>query len=80
METGNAMIGALIFIVLVVGVNFIMYVIVRGAFRHDKKDPLERLTHSLKTTSKKEGESMHELRRRILELERSKKGPTGDSE
>lgn len=79
METNKALIGALIFIVLVVGANFIMYAIARGAARSDQKSFLEMLSQSLKTSPKKKEESMDELRRKMQELEEGQKKDTGES-
>lgn len=81
METNKAVIGALLFILLVVGANFIMYALVRGATRSGgKKSFLETFTQSLNASPKKRDESMEELHQRIQELEKSKKDGTGDSE
>lgn len=79
METNKALIGALIFIVLVVGANFIMYAIARGAARSDQKSFLEMLSQSLKTSPKKKEESMDELRRKMQKLEDGQKKDTGES-
>lgn len=79
METNKALIGALIFIVLVVGANFIMYAIARGAARSNQKSFLEMLSQSLKTSPKKKEESMDELRRKMQELEEGQKKDTGES-
>lgn len=79
METNKALIGALIFIVLVVGANFIMYAIAHGAARSDQKSFLEMLSQSLKTSPKKKEESMDELRRKMQELEEGQKKDTGES-
>lgn len=80
MEENKALIGALIFIAMVLGANFIMYAIARGAARSNQKSFLETLSQSLNASPKKKDESMDELRRRIQELEKSKKDKTGDSE
>lgn len=79
METNKALIGALIFIILVVGANFIMYAIARGAARSDQKSFLEMLSQSLKTSPKKKEESLDELRRKMQELEEGQKKDTGES-
>lgn len=78
METNKALIGALIFIVLVVGANFIMYAIARGAARSNQKSFLEMLSQSLKTSPKKMEGSLDELRRKMQELEEDKKKDTGE--
>lgn len=80
METNKALIGALIFIVLVVGANFIMYAIARGAAQSNQKSFLEMLSRSLNTSPKKKEEPLDELRRTMQELEEDKKKDTGESE
>lgn len=80
MEENKTLIGALIFIVMVVGANFIMYAIARGAARSNQKSFLETLSQSLNASPKKKDESIDELRQRIQELEKSKKDKAGDSE
>ncbi len=42
METNKAVIGALLFILLVVGANFVMYAIARGAAKSNQKVFLKR--------------------------------------
>jgi len=73
MENPRALIGALIFIGLVLGANFIMYAIARGAVRSNKMGFWEMFGRSLKTSTSKKDDSMDELRRRIKDLERDKK-------
>ncbi|MDO8752442.1 MAG: hypothetical protein Q7J80_00995 [Anaerolineales bacterium] len=80
METNKALIGALIFILMVVGANFVMYAIARGAARSNQKSFLETLSQSLNTSPKKKDESLDELRRKIQELEDGKKKDAGESE
>jgi hypothetical protein len=81
METDKALIGGIIFIVLVLGANFIMYAVVRGETRPGGgKSFLETFTRSLNTSSKKKDDSMEELHRKIEELNQGKKDETGDSE
>jgi hypothetical protein len=80
METNKAVIGALIFILLVVGANFIMYAIARGATRSSGKSFMEMFTQSLTASPKKKDDSMEELRRKIRELENGKKETPDDSE
>ena len=78
METNKALIGALIFILMVVGANFVMYAIARGAARSNQKSFLETLSQSLNTSPKKKDESLDELRRKIQELEEGKKKDAGE--
>ncbi len=80
METNKALIGALIFIVLVAGANFAMYAIARGAARSNQKNFLETLSQSLNASPKKKEESLDELRRKIQELEEGRKKDTGKSD
>ncbi len=75
MEANKAVIGALLFIVLVIGANFIMYAIARGAAKSDQKSFLETISKSLSTSTQKKDNSMDELRKKIEELE--KKDPKG---
>lgn len=79
METNTATIGALIFIALVVGANFIMYAIARGAARSNGKSFLETLSQSLNASSTKKDEPMDELRRKMQELEEGRKNDTGET-
>lgn len=79
MEENKILIGALIFIAMIVGANFIMYAIARGMTRPNQKSFLETLSQSLNSPQKKD-ESMDELRQRIQELKKSKKDDAGDSE
>lgn len=80
METNKALVGALIFIILVVGANFVMYALARGAGRSNQKSFLETLSRSLNASPKKKDESLDELRRKIQELEEGQKKDTGESE
>ncbi len=73
METNKAVIGALLFILLVVGANFVMYAIARGAAKSNQKSFLETISKSLNTSSQKKDTSMDDLRQRIEELEKGKK-------
>jgi uncharacterized protein HemX len=75
MEANKAVIGALLFIILVIGANFIMYAIARGAAKSDQKSFLETISKSMNTSTQKKDDSMDELRKKIEELE--KKDPKG---
>lgn len=79
MEPNKALAGALILIILVVGANFVMYAIARGAGRSNQKSFLETLSQSLNVSPKKKGDSLDELRRKMQELEEGKKKDTGES-
>ncbi|MDP1714441.1 MAG: hypothetical protein Q8L41_06805 [Anaerolineales bacterium] len=80
METNKALIGALIFIALVAGANFIMYAIAHGAARSNQKSFLETVSQSLNVSPKKKNESLDELRHKIQELEEGQKKDTGVSD
>jgi hypothetical protein len=69
METNKAVIGAIIFIVLIVGANFVMYAIARGAANSKGPGFLETITKSLTSPTKRDN-SMDELRKKMEELEK----------
>ena len=80
MENNRAILGALIFIVLVLGANFVLYAIAKGAARSNGGGFAETIARSIRRYSRKEDDSIDELRRRIDGLsEKSKSGPS-DSE
>ena len=73
MESDKAMIAALIFILLIIGANFVMYAIARGATKGGDSRWMSALRDSLKKPL--EGSSskpMDELRKRVEELEKNK--------
>lgn len=73
MDSGNAAIGLLIIILLIVGANFIMYAIARGAARGGNSRWLSSLKDSLsKPMNTPANKSMDELRKRVEELEKKK--------
>jgi hypothetical protein len=74
MEEHKTVIGALLFILMVVGANFVMYGIVRGAtnFRGKRKTFVEHVSSWTRATQKKE-DDMDELRRKLEELKQEKK-------
>ncbi|MDP1544533.1 MAG: hypothetical protein Q8L87_00825 [Anaerolineales bacterium] len=81
MESTTAVIGALLFILLVIGANFAMYAIVRGATRTGgKKSFLETFSESLNASPKSKDNSMDDLRRKIEELNEGKKDAPPESE
>ena len=80
MEANKAVIGAILFIVLVIGANFFMYAIARGATKSNQKSFLEMISRSLNTSTQKKDNSMDELRRKLEELEKGKKDDPGESE
>jgi hypothetical protein len=79
MDTKSAVIGAIIFIVLIVGANFVMYAIARGAARSNQKGFLETMSQALNPSSRKKENPMDELRRQMEELEKGKKEDAGKS-
>jgi hypothetical protein len=80
MEENRVLIGALIFIGIVVGSNFVMYAIARGATRSGGKGLLETMVKSLNANQTKKNDEMDELRRTVHELNKGKDNPPGDSE
>jgi hypothetical protein len=72
MEENKAAIGALLFLVMILGANFLMYGIVRGWAKPGNKNFLEALGQSFNAARKKE-DPMDELRRKMEELEKGKK-------
>jgi hypothetical protein len=80
MEANKAVIGAIIFIVLIVGANFVMYAIARGAARPNQKGLLETMIKSFSRSPQKKGDSMDELRQKMEELKERRGDDTADSE
>ena len=80
MESNKAVIGAILFIVLVIGANFVMYAIARGWAKSNQKSFLETMSQVLNTSNRKKDNSMDELRQKMEELNRGKKGNPPDSE
>ena len=72
MEENKAVIGALLFILLVVGANFVMFAIARGAAKSNQKGFLETISKSLNTSIKKD-DPMEELHQKMEELKKDKK-------
>lgn len=77
MQENTAVIGALIFIGLVVGANLVMYAIARGATRSGGGGLLDMLAKSLTANPSKKKDEMEELRRSVRELtgEKTDKNP-----
>jgi hypothetical protein len=74
MESGNAVIGALIFIVLIIGANFMMYAIARGATRGGNSSWLSALKQGLnKPLDSQANKSMDELHQKLEELQKKSK-------
>ena len=73
MDLSSPAIGLLIIILLVVGANFVMYALARGAARGGNSRWMSALKDSLsKPMDSPASKSMDELRQRVQELEREK--------
>jgi len=73
MESNSAAIGLLIIILLIVGANFVMYAIARGAARGGNSRWMSALKDSLrKPMNTSANKNMDELRKRVEELEKKK--------
>lgn len=72
MEENKAVIGAFLFIALVIGSNFVMYGIARGAANSKQKGFWETIGKSLNTSVKKD-DSMDKLHKKMEELNKSGK-------
>ena len=70
MDNNRAAIAALLFILLVLLVNFVMYGIVRGATRGGTRSPLETLGQAFNAAKEKKEDAMEELRRRVGDLDK----------
>lgn len=71
MESGNAAIGLLIIVLLIVGAIFVMYTIARGATGGGNSRWMSALKDSWsKPMDTPANESMDELRKRVKELEK----------
>jgi hypothetical protein len=73
MEENKAVIGALLFILLVIGANFVMYAIARGAANSKQKGFWETIGKSLNTATQKKDNSMDELHQKVEELKKDGK-------
>ncbi len=81
MESNHAAIGLLIIILLVIGANLVMYAIARGAARGGNSNWISALKDSLsKPMNTSANQSMDELRKRVEELMKEKRGKTKDEE
>lgn len=73
MELNSPAVGLLIIILLIVGANFAMYAIARGAARGKRSHWMSSLKDSLsKPMNTKANQTMDELRKRVEELEKKK--------
>ncbi|NWF65438.1 MAG: hypothetical protein HXY38_14170 [Chloroflexi bacterium] len=80
MEISKTAIAALLFILLIVGINVVMYGIVRGVMRGGKDDPLISLMKSMNPAHKKKDDDMEELRRALDALNKGKEKTNRESE
>jgi hypothetical protein len=80
MENSRAALAALIFIVAIVGINFVMYAIARGFARGGGQGPLETMMKALSPAGKKKDEEFDELRRTVRDLTEGKKDPPNHPE
>lgn len=75
MESDQVILGALIFILIVVGSNALMYGIARGWARRGDSRWMSSLRDSLSKPQRSEAnKSMDELRKQVEELEKKKTG------
>lgn len=75
MESNKIAIAALLFIVLVVGINFVMYAIARGATKGGDSRWMGALKDSLnKPMDSSANKSMDELRKQVEELKKKENG------
>ena len=80
MEHSKAVIGALLFILLIIGANFVMFVVARNWAKPNQKSFLETIGKSLNTSTRPKDNSMEELHQKMEELKKGKKEDTGESE
>jgi hypothetical protein len=75
MESNRIIIGALLFILIIVGSNYVMFVIARNWAKGGDSRWLTAIKTSLnKPLEGKSNQSMDELRKQIAELEKNKNG------
>lgn len=74
MESGNAVVGALIFIAMILGANLVMYGIARGWARGGDSKWMSALKQGLsKPLDSQANRSMDELRQKMEELQKKGK-------
>jgi hypothetical protein len=74
MESGNAVIGALIFIALILGANFVMYIFARNWAKGGDSKWMSALKEGLsKPLENQSNKSMEELRQKMEELQKNSK-------
>jgi len=73
MDSNKIAIAALLFIILIVGINFAMYAIARGATKSGDSRWMGAIRDSLsKPMESSSNKSMEELRKQVAELENKK--------
>jgi hypothetical protein len=81
MDSANAVIGALIFIVLILGANLFMYSIARGAARGRSSNWMNALKQGLsKPFDSQSNKSMDELHRKMEELRKDSRQKNSENE
>ena len=80
MEMSKTAIAALIFILMIVGVNVVMYGIVRGVMRGGEDDPLLKMMKAMNPAQQKKEDEMEALRRNVQALNEEKDNQKKDSE
>lgn len=74
MESGNAVVGALIFLALILGANFAMYVIARNWAKGGDSPWMSALKQGLsKPLENQSDKTMEELRKKMEELQKNGK-------
>ena len=73
MESDSALIAALVFILLIIGANFVMYAIARGAAKGGESHWMSALRDSLnKPLDGSSNKAMDKLRQKMEDLEKNK--------
>ncbi|MBN8656889.1 MAG: hypothetical protein J0M11_14220 [Anaerolineae bacterium] len=80
MEMTKTAIAALLFILMILGVNVVMYGIVRGVMRGGKDDPLLKMMKAMNPAQKKKEDEMEALRQSVQALNEGKENQKKDSE
>lgn len=80
MEMTKTAIAALLFILMILGVNVVMYGIVRGVMRGGKDDPLLKMMKAMNPAQKKKEDEMEALRQSVQALNQGKESQKKDSE
>ena len=74
MVSDNALVGALIFVLMIVGANFLMYAIARGWAKGGNANWIDALKQGLtKPMDSQRNRSMDELRQKMEDLQKKEK-------